>query len=121
MIRAADPATRPQVLEILDSAQDLGLKVLRMWAFDEGPMQYNTLQRYPGQAPSIPGRYGMFIIWAWACLIYMVIRLWRLFAASHIQAPFCTCSAMPQSSGQDWLIFLVVIVFLHIRHWCRGV
>ena len=53
MIRAADPATRPQVLEILDSAQDLGLKVLRMWAFDEGPMQYNTLQRYPGQAPSI--------------------------------------------------------------------
>ena len=49
MIRAADPQTRPQVLEILDSAQSLGLKVLRMWAFDEGPMQYNTLQRYPGQ------------------------------------------------------------------------
>ena len=49
MIRAADPETRPQVLEILDSAQSLGLKVLRMWAFDEGPMQYNTLQRYPGQ------------------------------------------------------------------------
>ena len=56
MIRAADPQTRPQVLEILDSAQSLGLKVLRMWAFDEGPMQYNTLQRYPGQPPSIPHR-----------------------------------------------------------------
>ncbi len=48
MIRAADPKTRPQVLEILDSAKDLGLKVLRMWAFNEGPLQYNTLQRYPG-------------------------------------------------------------------------
>ncbi len=53
MIRAADPETRPQVLEILDSAQSLGLKVLRMWAFDEGPMQYNTLQRYPGQLHSL--------------------------------------------------------------------
>lgn len=48
MIRAADPKTRPQVLEILDSASDLGLKVLRIWAFSEGPIQYNTLQRYPG-------------------------------------------------------------------------
>ena len=48
MIRAADPQTRPQVLEILDSAQSLGLKVLRMWAFNEGPLQYNTLQKYPG-------------------------------------------------------------------------
>ena len=48
MIRAADPKTRPQVLEILDSARDLGLKVLRIWAFSEGPIQYNTLQRYPG-------------------------------------------------------------------------
>ncbi len=50
MIRAADPKTRPQVLEILDSAKDLGLKVLRIWAFSEGPIQYNTLQRYPGAA-----------------------------------------------------------------------
>ena len=48
MIRAADEKTRPQVLEILDSAKDLGLKVLRIWAFSEGPIQYNTLQRYPG-------------------------------------------------------------------------
>ena len=48
MIRGADPKTRPQVLEILDSARDLGLKVLRIWAFSEGPIQYNTLQRYPG-------------------------------------------------------------------------
>jgi len=50
MIRAADAKTRPQVLEILDSAKDLGLKVLRIWAFSEGPIQYNTLQRYPGAA-----------------------------------------------------------------------
>ncbi len=52
MIRAADPRTRPQVLEILDSAKDLGLKVLRMWAFNEGPLQFNTLQRYPGTCRS---------------------------------------------------------------------
>ena len=51
MIRAAEPETRPQVLEILDSAQSLGLKVLRMWAFNEGPLQYNTLQKYPGEPP----------------------------------------------------------------------
>lgn len=50
MIRAADPQTRPEVLEILDSAKDLGLKVLRMWAFNEGPLQYNTLQKFPGEA-----------------------------------------------------------------------
>ena len=61
MIRAADPQTRPQVLEILDSAQSLGLKVLRMWAFDEGPMQYNTLQRYPGKPSSIPDRHAKCI------------------------------------------------------------
>ena len=55
MIRAADPQTRPQVLEILDSAQSLGLKVLRMWAFNEGPLQYNTLQKYPGAVLWPPG------------------------------------------------------------------
>ena len=48
MARGADPQTRPQVLEILDAAKSLGLKVLRMWAFGEGPLQYNSLQRYPG-------------------------------------------------------------------------
>ena len=48
MARGADPQTRPQVLEILDDAKALGLKVLRMWAFGEGPLQYNSLQRYPG-------------------------------------------------------------------------
>ena len=48
MARGADPQTRPQVLEILDSAKALGLKVLRMWAFGEGPLQYNSLQHYPG-------------------------------------------------------------------------
>ena len=49
MAFAADPARRFQVLEILDAAKDLGLKVLRMWAFDDGPAEYNALQRYPGR------------------------------------------------------------------------
>jgi hypothetical protein len=52
MIRSADPKTRPQALEILDAAKDLGLKVLRIWAFNDGPIQYNTLQRYPGEQHS---------------------------------------------------------------------
>lgn len=62
MIRAADPKTRPQVLEILDSAQSLGLKVLRMWAFNEGPLQFNTLQRYPGT--SQPCSLACYVSWS---------------------------------------------------------
>ena len=61
MARGADPQTRPQVLEILDDAQSLGLKVLRMWAFGEGPLQYNSLQRYPGAQrtpPQLPASVG---------------------------------------------------------------
>ena len=54
MARGADPQTRPQVLEILDDAKSLGLKVLRMWAFGEGPLQYNSLQRYPGARTLLP-------------------------------------------------------------------
>lgn len=84
MIRAADPETRPQVLEILDSAQSLGLKVLRMWAFDEGPMQYNTLQRYPGQPPSILDTctcpIGLILIHSW------VGGLGEKFCVSHAGA-----------------------------------
>ena len=52
-VRSADPATRPQVLEILDSAQQLGLTVLRTWAFSDGPAQNNALQRYPGRASAV--------------------------------------------------------------------
>eukprot|EP00884_Botryococcus_braunii_P022962 jgi/Botrbrau1/934/Bobra.0167s0045.1 len=48
MVRAANPKTRPQVLEILDSAKELGLTVLRIWAFSDGHLEWNSLQRYPG-------------------------------------------------------------------------
>lgn len=48
-LRSADPSLRPQVLELLDSAQQLGLTVLRVWAFNDGPAQDHSLQRYPGQ------------------------------------------------------------------------
>lgn len=50
MVRAANPKTRPQVLEILDSAKELGLTVLRIWAFSDGHLEWNALQRYPGLA-----------------------------------------------------------------------
>ena len=66
MIRAADPQTRPEVLEILDSAQSLGLKVLRMWAFNEGPIQYNTLQKYPGAVLWPPG-FCMCVVTGLVC------------------------------------------------------
>jgi hypothetical protein len=68
MIRAADPKTRPQVVELLDSAHDLGLKVLRMWAFNDGPVQYNTLQRYPGiqsHCPHFCKSYSLSLFIAW--------------------------------------------------------
>ena len=48
MVRAADPDMRWQVTEILDTAKSMGLKVIRTWAFSDGPLQYNALQRYPG-------------------------------------------------------------------------
>jgi hypothetical protein len=54
MVRAADPDMRWQVNEILDTSKAMGLKVLRTWAFSEGPLQYNSLQRYPGACPA-PG------------------------------------------------------------------
>jgi hypothetical protein len=52
MVRAADPDMRWQVNEILDTSKAMGLKVLRTWAFSEGPLQYNSLQRYPGARPA---------------------------------------------------------------------
>ena len=48
MVRAADPKGRCEVLEILDKAKALGLTVLRTWAFSDGPLQWNALQRQPG-------------------------------------------------------------------------
>jgi hypothetical protein len=48
MLRAADPASRCEVLEVLDKAQALGLTVLRTWAFSDGPGQWRALQRAPG-------------------------------------------------------------------------
>ena len=51
MVRSADPDMRWQATEILDTAKSMGLKVLRIWAFSDGPLQYNALQRYPGAAP----------------------------------------------------------------------
>ena len=65
MARSADPETRSQVLEILDSAQSLGLKVLRMWAFGEGPLQYNSLQRYPGANWAVDGFFEEAALNAW--------------------------------------------------------
>jgi hypothetical protein len=61
MVRAANPKTRPQVLEILDSAKELGLTVLRIWAFSDGHLEWNALQRYPGRPALllrgvVPGR-----------------------------------------------------------------
>ena len=85
MIRAADPQTRPQVLEILDSAQSLGLKVLRMWAFNEGPLQYNTLQKYPGAVLWPPRdhlcRYLIYLLlplsWGALAALQAVLRGWH--------------------------------------------
>lgn len=37
-----------QVLETLDGAERLGLRVLRIWAFCDGQSQWNCLQRAPG-------------------------------------------------------------------------
>ena len=49
MVRAADPKGRCEVLEILDKAKGLGLTVVRTWAFSDGPLQWNALQRAPGE------------------------------------------------------------------------
>ncbi|CAG9467721.1 unnamed protein product [Pedinophyceae sp. YPF-701] len=49
MLRAARPDTRHEVAEVLDRAQELGLKVVRTWAFSDGPGQWRTLQPAPGE------------------------------------------------------------------------
>ena len=48
MVRAADPKSRCEVLEVLDKAASLGLTVLRTWAFSDGAQQWRALQRSPG-------------------------------------------------------------------------
>jgi hypothetical protein len=48
MVRAADPRLRCEVLEVLDSAADLGISVIRTWGFSDGATEWNALQREPG-------------------------------------------------------------------------
>ena len=60
MVRAADPDMRWQVTEILDTAKSMGLKVIRTWAFSDGPLQYNALQRYPGAPFTLAPRSSTF-------------------------------------------------------------
>ncbi|KAG2425378.1 hypothetical protein HXX76_013792 [Chlamydomonas incerta] len=49
LTHAANEDQRPLVLEVLDDAQRLNLTVLRIWAFCDGPDEWNALQREPGQ------------------------------------------------------------------------
>lgn len=44
MVAAADPLRRCEVDEILDSAKNLGISVIRLWAFSDGPTQWHSLQ-----------------------------------------------------------------------------
>ena len=48
--RAADPTTRHEVEAVLDAARALGLGVLRTWAFNDGPEEWNAVQRQPGES-----------------------------------------------------------------------
>eukprot|EP01026_Neomeris_dumetosa_P061164 TRINITY_DN57733_c0_g1_i1.p1 TRINITY_DN57733_c0_g1~~TRINITY_DN57733_c0_g1_i1.p1 ORF type:complete len:391 (+),score=36.25 TRINITY_DN57733_c0_g1_i1:134-1306(+) len=49
MIKAADPSTRKEIIEVLDDAKEMGMTVVRTWAFSDGPLQWQGLQRSPGQ------------------------------------------------------------------------
>lgn len=46
-VRAASNASRCEVVEVLDKAQELGLTVIRTWAFNEGPSRWHAFQRAP--------------------------------------------------------------------------
>ncbi|KAK9820156.1 hypothetical protein WJX72_006760 [[Myrmecia] bisecta] len=48
LTRAADPALRHQVTEVLDAARKAGLTVIRTWAFCDG-QEWNALQPKPGE------------------------------------------------------------------------
>lgn len=48
MVYAADPSLRDYVDEVLEEASELGLTVVRTWAFNDGATQWNALQTAPG-------------------------------------------------------------------------
>jgi mannan endo-1,4-beta-mannosidase len=48
MVFAAEPDLRPYVDEVQREARDLGLTVMRTWAFNDGASQWNALQTAPG-------------------------------------------------------------------------
>ena len=48
MVYAADPGLRGYVDEILEEAAEMGLTVVRTWAFNDGAGQWNALQTSPG-------------------------------------------------------------------------
>ncbi|KAK9823418.1 hypothetical protein WJX72_002615 [[Myrmecia] bisecta] len=49
MREAADPAQREAALTVMRAAQDLGINVLRVWAFADGLIRPSALQPLPGQ------------------------------------------------------------------------
>jgi mannan endo-1,4-beta-mannosidase len=48
MVYSAQANLRPNVLEVFDEADAMGLSVLRTWAFNDGAGQWNALQTAPG-------------------------------------------------------------------------
>ncbi|QDZ17672.1 glycoside hydrolase [Chloropicon primus] len=48
MTHAADESGRGKILEVLGDAELHGFNVMRMWAFNDGHSQWNSLQLYPG-------------------------------------------------------------------------
>ena len=48
MVYAADIGLRPFVDEVLEEAKEMGLTVIRTWAFNDGAGQWNALQTSPG-------------------------------------------------------------------------
>jgi len=48
MVYAADPGFRGYVDEVLEDASDMGVTVIRTWAFNDGAAQWNALQLQPG-------------------------------------------------------------------------
>lgn len=48
MVFAADAELRPYVDEVLTEAAEMGLTVVRTWAFNDGASQWNALQTAPG-------------------------------------------------------------------------
>ncbi|KAL3155593.1 hypothetical protein ABBQ38_010850 [Trebouxia sp. C0009 RCD-2024] len=59
MQKAADNSTRSQVTDALQAAKDLGLTVIRTWAFNDGPNSSFPLQTQPGQLDAQVFREGL--------------------------------------------------------------